>query len=379
MNLLENEFGNVKELLNAFAFDGKFAKLLQLYDGHINNTYKFEFCGADGTINEYLVQEINTYVFKDYEGLMKNVMGVTDFMKKKIIANGGDPKRECLTVIGAVDGKPYYIDENGRCWRCYNFVGNAHSYQSVECTQVFGNAAKAFGKFQNMLSDYPIASLYETIPNFHNTVSRFADFKKAVSDNLSGRAESVKDEIEFVFDREKDCSVLVDLLNAGKLPLRVTHNDTKLNNVMFDNETDEGICVVDLDTVMPGLSLYDFGDSIRFGANTAAEDEKDVSKVSLSLEYFKAYTLGYLSTAGESLTPEEINQLAFSSKLMTLECGMRFLGDYINGDVYFKTEYSEHNLVRARTQFALVADMENKAEQMELIVDECCRELGIKR
>lgn len=379
MNLLENELGNVKELLNAFAFDGKFAKLLQLYDGHINNTYKFEFCGADGTINEYLVQEINTYVFKDYEGLMKNVMGVTDFMKKKIIANGGDPKRECLTVIGAVDGKPYYIDENGRCWRCYNFVGNAHSYQSVECTQVFGNAAKAFGKFQNMLSDYPIASLYETIPNFHNTVSRFADFKKAVSDNLSGRAESVKDEIEFVFDREKDCSVLVDLLNAGKLPLRVTHNDTKLNNVMFDNETDEGICVVDLDTVMPGLSLYDFGDSIRFGANTAAEDEKDVSKVSLSLEYFKAYTLGYLSTAGESLTPEEINQLAFSSKLMTLECGMRFLGDYINGDVYFKTEYSEHNLVRARTQFALVADMENKAEQMELIVDECCRELGIKR
>lgn len=379
MNLLENELGNVKELLNAFAFDGKFAKLLQLYDGHINNTYKFEFCGADGTINEYLVQEINTYVFKDYEGLMKNVMGVTDFMKKKIIANGGDPKRECLTVIGAVDGKPYYIDENGRCWRCYNFVGNAHSYQSVECTQVFGNAAKAFGKFQNMLSDYPIASLYETIPNFHNTVSRFADFKKAVSDNLSGRAESVKDEIEFVFDREKDCSVLVDLLNAGKLPLRVTHNDTKLNNVMFDNETDEGICVVDLDTVMPGLSLYDFGDSIRFGANTAAEDEKDVSKVSLSLEYFKVYTLGYLSTAGESLTPEEINQLAFSSKLMTLECGMRFLGDYINGDVYFKTEYSEHNLVRARTQFALVADMENKAEQMELIVDECCRELGIKR
>lgn len=379
MNLLENELGNVNELLNAFAFDGEFTKSLQLHDGHINNTYKFEFCGADGAINEYLVQEINTYVFKDYEGLMKNVIGVTDFMKKKIIANGGDPKRECLTVIGAVDGKPYYIDENGRCWRCYNFVGNAHSYQSVECAQVFGNAAKAFGKFQNMLSDYPIASLYETIPNFHNTVSRFADFKKAVSDNLSGRAESVKDEIRFVFDREKDCSVLLDLLNAGKLPLRVTHNDTKLNNVMFDNETDEGICVVDLDTVMPGLSLYDFGDSIRFGANTAAEDEKNVSKVSLSLEYFKAYTLGYLSTAGESLTQEEINQLAFSSKLMTLECGMRFLGDYINGDVYFKTEYSEHNLVRARTQFALVADMENKAEQMELIVDECCRELGIKR
>ncbi len=375
---MEN-LNNISELLGVFNFSGEFEKSTQLHDGHINNTYKFDFREADGTLNRYLVQEINTYVFKDFDGLMKNVMGVTGFMQKKVAENGGDTKRECLTVIPTTDGKPYYLDGENRCWRCYNFIYDTHSCQAVDCAKTFYNAARAFGKFQNMLADYPIDSLSETIPNFHNTVSRFADFKKAVADDLSGRANQVKEEIDFVLAREKDCSVLLDLVAEGKLPLRVTHNDTKLNNVMFDNETNEGICVVDLDTVMPGLSLYDFGDSIRFGANTAAEDEKDVSKVSLSLEYFKAYALGYLSTAGESLTAEEINQLAFSSKLMTLECGMRFLGDFINGDVYFKTEYPEHNLVRSRTQFALVADMEKKMAQMQEAVADCCRDLGIEK
>ncbi|MBR5562132.1 MAG: aminoglycoside phosphotransferase family protein [Clostridia bacterium] len=370
---------NINELLSVFSFSGEFEKFSQLHDGHINNTFRFDFREADGSVNRYLVQEVNTYVFKDYDGLMKNVMGVTAFMQKKVAENGGDVKRECLTVIPTTEGKPYYLDGEGRCWRCYNFIYDTHSCQFVDCAETFYKAAKAFGKFQNMLADYPIDSLSETIPNFHNTVSRFADFKKAVADNLSGRADQVKEEIDFVLAREKDCSVLLDLVAEGKLPLRVTHNDTKLNNVMFDNETNEGICVVDLDTVMPGLSLYDFGDSIRFGANTAAEDEKDVSKVSLSLEFFKAYALGYLSTAGESLVAEEINQLAFSSKLMTLECGMRFLGDFINGDVYFKTEYPEHNLVRSRTQFALVADMEKKMAQMQEAVADCCRELGIEK
>lgn len=370
---------NIKELLGVFSFSGEFESSSQLHDGHINNTYRFEFREADGTLNRYLVQEINTYVFKDYDGLMKNVMGVTDFMKKKVAENGGDVSRECLTVIPTTDGKPYYLDGEGRCWRCYNFIYDAHSCQCVDCAETSYKAAKAFGKFQNMLADYPIDSLVETIPNFHNTVSRFSDFRKAVESNLSGRADQAEEEIAFVLAREKDCAVLLDLVAEGKLPLRVTHNDTKLNNVLFDNETNEGICVVDLDTVMPGLSLYDFGDSIRFSANTAAEDETDVSKVSLSLEYFRAYTLGYLSTAGESLTAEEINQLAFSAKLMALECGMRFLGDFINGDVYFKTEYPEHNLVRCRTQFALVADIEKKMAQMQEVVADCCRELGIEK
>ena len=364
---MDNTIGNIPELLGAFQFEGGLENTAQLHDGHINNTYIFDFRDENGKLNKYLVQELNTYVFKQPEALMENVMGVTSYMREYVLKNGGDVERECLYVIPAKSGKPYYIDGEGRF--C----------QSVENAEVFFNAAKAFGNFQRILADYPIDSLTETIPNFHNTVSRFADFKKAVADNLSGRADQAEAEIEFVLAREKDCSVLIDMLNAGELPLRVTHNDTKLNNVMFDNETNEGICVVDLDTVMPGLSLYDFGDSIRFGANTATEDEKDLSKVSLSLENFAAYTLGYLSAAGESLTQNEIDQLAFSSKLMTLECGMRFLGDFINGDVYFKTDYPEHNLVRCRTQFELVADMERKMEAMQKIVADCCKELGIEK
>ncbi len=376
--MLDNRIDTISELLGNFKFSGELKNVTQLHDGHINNTYIFEFCEESGHENKYLVQELNTYVFKNPDLLMQNVVGVTKHMQNKVIQNGGDIERECLTVFFTNDDKPYYTDSEGRCWRCYNYVYNAHSCQKIENSEVFFNAAKAFGKFQGMLADYPIDSLCETIPNFHNTVSRFADFKAAVESNLSGRADEARSEIDFVLAREKDCRVLVDMLSEGKLPLRVTHNDTKLNNVMFDNETNEGICVVDLDTVMPGLSLYDFGDSIRFGANTAAEDEKDVSKVSLSLELFEAYTLGYLSSAGESLTKDEINQLAYSSKLMTLECGMRFLGDFINGDVYFKTEYPEHNLVRSRTQFALVADIEKKLPEMQKIVDNCCKKLGIE-
>ena len=375
---MSEKISTANELLAAFTFEGELENINQLHDGHINDTYVFDF-NDNGKKRRYLVQVLNTYVFKQPDALMNNVVGVTSHLRKAVIANGGDPERECLTVYPAKDGKPYYIDTEGRFWRCYNFIFNAHSCQSVESEEVFYNAAKAFGKFQQMLADYPGETLSETIPNFHNTKSRFADFKKAVADNLSGRADNVADEIAFVNARESDCSVLVDLLAAGELPLRVTHNDTKLNNVMFDNETNEGICVVDLDTVMPGLSLYDFGDSIRFGASTASEDEKDLSKVSMSLELFKTYTLGYLSTAGESLTAKEIEYLPFSAKIMTLECGMRFLGDYINGDVYFKTAYPEHNLDRCHTQFVLVADMERKMDEMKRIVADCCKELGIEK
>lgn len=366
-------------ILDAFGFEGKLKTNSQITDGHINNTFSLEFEIENGKTAKYLIQEINTYVFKDPDALMNNIVGVTEYLHDVIVKNGGDPDREGLRVYFTKDNKPYYRSEDGKCWRCYNFIENAHSCQSVDCAETFAKAAKAFGNFQRLLADYPGETLAETIPNFHNTASRFADFKKAVADNLSGRANQAEEEIEFVLARESDCPVLVDLLKAGELPLRVTHNDTKLNNVMFDNETNEGICVVDLDTVMPGLSLYDFGDSIRFGANTAAEDEKDLSLVNFSLEYFRAYTLGYLSTAGESLTAKEIEYLPFSSKLMTLECGMRFLGDFINGDVYFKTDYPEHNLVRCRTQFKLVAEMEKHMDEMKAIVAECCAELGLKK
>ena len=365
---MSEQVTNVNELLNAFVFDGELSNVKCIEDGHINSTFVFEFRQADGKIKGYLVQKLNTVVFKEPVGLMNNMLGVTEFLSKKVAENGGDINRECLHVFNAKDGKPYYIDSEGGFWRCLNFVYDTHTVQQVENSEVFRKSAEAFGKFQCLLADYPSETLVETIPNFHNTASRINDFKKAVSDNLSGRKDNCKEEIEFILAREKDCSVLVDMLKESKLPLRVTHNDTKLNNVLLDNTTGEGICVVDLDTVMPGLSLYDFGDSIRFGASTAAEDEKDLDKVHFSPEYFTAYTEGFLSQAGKALTQNEKDYLAFGSKLMTLECGMRFLGDYLNGDIYFGIHYPEQNLDRARTQMKLVADMESQLDEMSAIV-----------
>lgn len=360
----------LEEIIKNFNIDGEYIGYYLSNDGHINNTFVLEFDDGLGKIKSYLLQLINTNVFKNPDELMENIVGVTEYLRKIVVDNDGDPERECLNVYFTSDGKPYYRDADGNCWRCYNFITGAHSCHSIDDPETFANAARAFGKFQCLLADYPSETLHETIPNFHNTLSRFADFEKAVSDNIAGRADSVRDEIDFVLARRNDAGVLVKLLEKGKLPLRVTHNDTKLNNVMFDNETDEGICVIDLDTVMPGLSLYDFGDSIRFGANTAAEDEKDLSKVSLSLPLYREYTAGYLSTAGQSLTPTEVEYLPFSAKLMTFECGMRFLTDYLNGDTYFRIAYDDHNLDRCRTQFRLVEDMERKMEDMKAITQE---------
>lgn len=359
----------LEEIIEKFNLSGEYVGYRTSNDGHINNTFVLSF-NQDKDKKSYLIQLINTNVFKNPDELMENIMGVTDYLRNIIIANGGDCERECLKVFMTVDGKPYFKDEKGNCWRCYNFITDAHACSTIDKPQTFFNAAKAFGTFQCLLADYPSETLHETIPNFHNTRSRFADFKKAVDDDLKGRAAGVQDEINFVLERECDTGILVDMLERGELPLRVTHNDTKLNNVMFDNSTDEGICVIDLDTVMPGLSLYDFGDSIRFGANTAAEDEKDLDKVTLSLELYKAYTEGYLSAAGKALTEKEVEYLPFSAKLMTLECGMRFLGDYLNGDTYFRTAYPEHNLVRCRTQFKLVREIEQHLDEMKKITQD---------
>lgn len=364
---------NLLEIIDAFPKFGKYIGYKPVSDGHINDTYIVEYETEENSVSCYLLQRINVNVFKKPVELMENVCGVTAFLREKIKNNGGDPERETLTVYSAKDGKNYYMASDGGCWRLYNYVENTFTINELTNAEDFRNAALSFGNFQNLLADYPIDTLYDTIPNFHNTPSRFEDFKTAVETNASGRKDNALPEIEFAFAREKDCSVITDLLGTEKVPVRVTHNDTKLNNVLFDKETKKGICVVDLDTVMPGSALYDFGDSIRFGANTAAEDEKDLSKVSLSLEYFRAYVDGYLETAGESLTETEIDLLPFAAKLLTFECGMRFLGDYINGDVYFKIEYPEHNLVRARTQFKLVEDMERKYDEMVQIVDEIKR------
>ncbi len=361
---------NLIEIIKAFPEFGKYIGYRPITDGHINDTYVIKYETANGECLQYLLQRINVNVFKKPVELMENVCGVTSFLREKIEKEGGDPTRETLTVYPAKDGKNYVMADDGGCWRMYNFVDDTYSINELTSPDDFRSAALSFGNFQNQLADYPIETLHETIPNFHNTPSRFKDFLEALDKNASGRKDAAKPEIDFVLEREKDCSVITDLLNCGDLPLRVTHNDTKLNNVLFDKKTNKGICVVDLDTVMPGSSLYDFGDSIRFGANTAAEDETDLSKVSLSLEYFKAYVEGYLETAGPSLTENEIKYLPFAAKLLTFECGIRFLGDFINGDVYFKVDYPEHNLIRARTQFKLVEDIEAKYNEMVNIVNE---------
>ncbi len=373
-NITENYILNI---LNAFPAFGKFKSFKPIGNGHINDTFAVTYSVNEEKEEKFLLQRINTDVFKKPDELMKNIIGVTEHLKRKINEYGGDTSRETLTVYKTKDGNSFYPAHDGTSWRLYNFVDDTYSLDEINSPSEFYNAAYSFGNFQKLLADFPIDTLYETIPNFHNTVSRFADFKKAVLSDVKGRATDVANEIEFVLERENDCGVLVGLLNKNELPLRVTHNDTKLNNILFDNKTNKGLCIVDLDTVMPGLSLYDFGDSIRFGANTAAEDEKDLSKVNLSLELYKAYVEGYLKAAGDALCENEIKYLSFSAKLLTLECGMRFLGDYLNGDTYFKTEYPEHNLVRARTQLKLVKEIEEHFDDMEKIVSEARKKYNI--
>jgi len=330
--------------------------------GHINETYYIP-----GTPS-LILQKINTSIFKHPDQVMQNVSAVTEHLRKKIIANGGDPMRETLTVIPTKDGKPYYEAEDGSTYRMYYFITDAKSFDRAENPEMFAASARAFGRFQRMLADFPAHTLYETIPNFHDTGDRLRQFREAVEKDASGRAASVAEEIAFVSTRAHYTTVITDAIDAGTVPLRVTHNDTKLNNVMLDEKTYEPVCVIDLDTVMPGSLLYDYGDSLRFGASTGSEDETDLSKIEFDLTYFEAYTKAFLEEVGDTLTAKERELLPLSALLMTLECGMRFLADHINGDTYFRIHRENHNLDRCRTQFKLVADMEKKMEQMAAIV-----------
>ena len=332
-------------------------------EGHINETYLLKT-----TVRWYILQKVNTNIFKQPHKLMENIVAVTRYLNECIIKESGDPLRETLTLITTKDGKYFYETEEGNIFRMYIFIDDAKSYQMIEEPEMFYEVAKAFGRFQNLLRDFPAEKLYETISNFHNTADRYRQFKEAVKSDPVSRKENAKEEIKFILDRENDARIVLDAIEKGEIPLRVTHNDTKLNNVLIDNVTGEGVCVIDLDTVMPGSMLYDFGDSIRFGASTAAEDETDLSKVEMSLELFEQYTKGYIEELKNSFTKKEIELLAFSAKLMTLECGMRFLTDYLNGDVYFRIHRENHNLDRARTQIKLVADMEEKMDKMNDIV-----------
>ena len=358
-----------KEIVPKFAIEGTLTEAVPYGSGHINDTVRLTCALENGGQKRYILQRMNDGIFKNPVELMENVMNVTSFLRKKIVERGGDPERETMNVIRTVDGDNFLKDEDGDFWRMYIFIENATSFDMVRTPEDFYNSAVSFGNFQLLLQDYPAATLHETIPNFHNTVSRFADFKKAVEEDVCGRAKEVQDEIRFVMEREADTHVICDALANGEIPLRVTHNDTKLNNIMIDNETGKGICVIDLDTVMPGSALYDYGDSIRFGASTGAEDEKNLELINCDMGLFEIYTKGYVEGCGGSLTEKEIRMLPMGAKLMTLECGMRFLADYLQGDVYFKIHRPEHNLDRARTQFKLVADMEKKWDEMAGIVE----------
>ncbi len=368
-----NQF-NLDEILGNYKFKGTYSGYSVMNNGHINNTFALKFDDG-GAEKVYILQQINTSVFKDPDILMQNYIGVTNFVRDKVKQAGGDVKRESLKVYYTNDNKPYYLDNEGRYWRVINYIYDTVGYDVPENAELCRKTGQAFGAFQQLLADYPADKLSETIPNFHNTVSRYADFEAAVAADKMCRAESVQKEIDFAKARKDDCAVLLDLLEKGELPLRVTHNDTKLNNIRFDKATGEGICVIDLDTVMPGLSLYDFGDSLRFAGNTADEDEKDLSKVTFNMEFYRSYTEGYLSAAACSLNEAEVYYLPFSCKLMALECGMRFLTDYLKGDVYFRISYPEQNLDRCRTQFKLVEEIENKYDELMAVTQEIYKQV----
>ncbi len=365
-NLMNDRIG---EVAAQFQTEGGAVEHAPYGNGHINDTFLVVCETGEGRRKRYILQRMNRSIFKMPQQLMENVVNVTEYLRGIIAKRGGDPDRETLNVVKTKDGSNYYLDGQGDYWRMFLFVEQTVCLEKVESAKDFYDSAVAFGNFQKMLSDYPAKTLHETIPNFHNTPSRFSDFRRAVREDKMGRAAQAKEEIEFALAREKDTRVLTDMLKAGELPLRVTHNDTKLNNILFDADTKKAICIIDLDTVMPGLSHYDFGDSIRFGASTGAEDEKDLDKIEMDLSLFEAFTKGYLEGCGGSLTEREIEMLPMGAKLMTYECGIRFLADFLEGDTYFKIHRDGHNLDRARTQFKLVKDMEDKWADMAAIVE----------
>jgi len=358
----------LREVLSAFPFPGTLLGAVRYGQGHINDTFCVVCQPEEGDAIRFILQGINSTAFPRPEELMENFVGITSYLRERIRENGGDPERETLCTVDTLEGKSFYRDSEGKVWRLMPFIENTNCLQAAT-PDLFEASARCFGRFQYMLRDYPAETLHETIVNFHNTEDRFRKFLAALEADKLGRAGDVQAEVKFVLDREKDCSVALQALREGVLPLRVTHNDTKLNNILLDRETGEGICVIDLDTTMPGLSIYDFGDSIRFGANHSREDEKDLSKVNFDLDLYEVYTRGFIAGANGGLTEAELKYLPWGARLMTLECGIRFLTDYLDGDNYFRIHYPEQNLDRCRTQFKLVRDMEQQFDQMAAVVE----------
>jgi len=369
--MMEDKLRNVVE---NFEHQGETVSVIPYGNGHINDTYLAVFEVEGDKQDRMILQRMNNYVFKNPVELMDNIHNVTLFLNKKIVENHGNPLRETLNIIPTKDGQIYYVDEDGEYWRAYFFIEDAVCHEKAEGAELFYESGLAFGNFQRLLADFPAQTLHETIKGFHDTRARFRRFKEVVAEDKCARAASVQKEIDFVLEHEDVANIFGELLDKGELPLRVTHNDTKLNNIMMDEKTGKGICVIDLDTVMPGLAMNDFGDSIRFGASTAAEDEQDLTKVSCDMELFEAYTKGFIEGCGGKLTQKEIELLPTGAKVMTFECGMRFLTDYLEGDVYFKVHREGHNLDRCRTQFKLVEDMESKWDTMCAITEKLSKQ-----
>lgn len=350
-----NYYKIYKGVAECFKLRGNIVDIEPYGEGHINVTLL-----VTTDKQRYIMQKMNTRVFKDPINLMKSICGVTEHLMARGI--------ETLRVIPTKDGQPFlYGDE---CYRMYDFIENTVTYQTVTDRKVFKNSGKAFGEFQNYLSEFDASKLAETIKDFHHTPKRYESFEKALKENAFDRAKDCEDEIFFVRERKNTLDKVIEGLVDGSIPLRVTHNDTKLNNILMDAETGEARAVIDLDTIMPGSMLYDFGDSIRFGASTAAEDEKDLSKVHFDIDLFKAYAEGYCGAVKSSITKAEAELLGYGAYLMTIECGIRFLTDYLSGDTYFATKYEGHNLVRCRTQFALAKEMESQMMQMNKIIED---------
>lgn len=344
-----------KNVLDAFSLEGTIQEICPYGEGHINQTFL-----VTTSTKRYILQVMNTHVFSDPDSLMKNICYVTKHLESKGI--------ETLHVVFTKRNEPFLKLEDNSCYRIYDFIENTVTFQKATDPQVFCNSGYAFGEFQNYLKEFDASVLTETIPNFHNTPIRVRNFLEALSKDVVSRAKECEKEIQFVLERKDTLNFVVEGLQDGSIPLRVTHNDTKLNNILMDADTLKARAVIDLDTIMPGSMLYDFGDSIRFGASTAAEDEKNLELVHFDRSLFEAYTRGYYTAVADSITPKEVELLPYSAYLLTMECGIRFLTDYLMGDVYFATKYKEHNLIRCRTQFKLALEIYEVLDELKCLV-----------
>lgn len=357
----------IERICRKFGIAGEYSSCELLTNGHINTTYKVYFV-RNGEIKDYILQRINTYVFKNPVEVMDNIVGVTEYIRSKIKATGISAKRFVLHYQCAESGRYYIEDADGGFWRCCRYIDDSVTFNITDNLKVIEESGKAFGEFQLYLADYPVEKLNISIPHFHNTVMRYETFDKSVEEDAVGRKDGAREEIAEYKSLEETATQMYKMQRRGELPLKVTHNDTKCNNVLFDKDTFKHLSVIDLDTVMPGLVGFDFGDSIRFTANTCDEDEKDVSAVKLDIAKYEAFTRGFTSAVGTTLTDKEKETLALGAITMTVECGLRFLTDYLDGDKYFKIDYPDHNLVRARCQLALAKDMLSRYDEMKAVV-----------